>query len=235
MEHTYTQQISPSDDRRLFYLPHRQIQGIHSIYCDGVLVPSSEYTYSRDEGWVSISTTPLQSLNISYGYSPSLDMVVTNWDPDIGNYLFYNQMTFAAIPDLECSGSISWTKIDPGETIQDDFTISNVGDPSSYLNWEVVSYPEWGTWSFAPSSGENLLAGDSVNVHVMVVAPNEGDSQFQGDIKVVNTANPDDFGLIHVTLSTPYTFVPHPTFYQRLTHFVETMRLLWSSHFSRYS
>ena len=230
-EHAVTEHFTPSGDRRLFYLPHRQIQGIDTVTCDGLPLSPSEYTYSREEGWVTVSIVPVQSLDVTYRYSPSLDMVVTNWDPDIGNFLYYNKLINQTYPDLDCSGNLNWIDIKPGATVQGDLTISNIGDPFSFLNWEIISYPAWGTWEFTPSSGTNLPSGDSVTVHVTVVAPSEKDTQFQGDIKIVNTENTDDYCVIHVTLKTPYVSMIHPGLPHRIYNFLEAILSFWHSHF----
>jgi hypothetical protein len=233
-EHAFTEQFTPAGDRRLFYLPHRQIQGINSVICDGLSLSPWEYTYSRDEGWVTVGKTPAHSLDVMYRYSPSLDMVVTNWDPNIGNYLYYNKLINQTGPDLDCSGSFSWSDIKPGATVQGDFTLANIGDPLSFLNWEITSYPSWGTWGFTPSSGSSLPSGDSVTVHVTVVAPSEKNAQFQGDIKIVNSENTDDYCIIHVALKTPYSSVLHTWLPQRLYHFFEAILSFWYSHFHQY-
>jgi hypothetical protein len=80
-EETFTELFSPDGDRRCFYLPHRQIQGIETVTCDGVVLAPSQYTNSRDEGWVTVFTTPIEYLEVTYRYSASQDMAVTNWDP----------------------------------------------------------------------------------------------------------------------------------------------------------
>jgi hypothetical protein len=230
-EHAFTEQFIPAGDRRLFYLPYRQIQGIDTVICDGLPLAPSEYTSSREEGWVTVSTIPVESLDVIYRYSPSQDMVVTNWDPNIGNYLYYNKLINHTGPDLDCTGILTWDDIKPGATVQGNFTVSNNGDPFSFLNWEILSYPDWGIWSFTPSSGTSLPSGDFVTVHVDVVAPNEKNTQFQGDITIVNSENTDDSCVIHITLKTPYTSMHQTTPYQRLDHFYETMQLFRNSHF----
>ncbi len=189
-EQVYTEQFAPAGDRRLFYLPHRQIQGINTVICDGLALEPSEYTSSRDEGWITVNTAPQDSLDVTYRYSASQDMAVTNWDPDIGNYLYYNKMINYTLPqfdhttyigpDLQCEESLSWDDITPGATVQGSFTVSNGGDAGSHLDWEVLSYPSWGTWTFTPSFGTDLPAGDSVTVQVKVVIPNEENTQYQG-------------------------------------------------------
>jgi len=104
--------------------------------------------------------------------------------------------------DLQCSGTLRWSKIDPGETVTSDLTIENIGGPDSKLNWEIESYPEWGTWSFKPSSGENLGTEKVQNVKVTVTAPDEKD-KFTGEVKIVNTDDSSDSCTISVSLSTP--------------------------------
>ncbi len=213
-EQVYVEQFIVTGDRQLFYLPHRQIQGINSVICDGVTLDQSQYTGSRDEGWISISTDPQQSLEVTYRYSTSQDMAVTNWDPTIGNYLYYNKMTndtlptfdniFYMGPDLDCDGTLSWEDITPGATIQGSFTVSNVGTPGSLLNWEVLSAPDWGVWTFTPSAGTALPTGETVTVQVKVVVPDEQNTQYQGNVLVINSDKTADQCEIPVMLATPY-------------------------------
>ena len=109
------------------------------------------------------------------------------------------------VPDLYCIGSLSWTDVKPGSTVTDTFKVQNVGDPGSLLDWEITEWPQdWGTWTFTPSSGEDLTPEDgSVTIEVEVVAPDEKNEEFSGEVKVVNLEDPDDFELIDVSLSTP--------------------------------
>jgi hypothetical protein len=230
-EHAYTEQFTPEGNRRLFYLSHRQIQGINTITCDGIPLSPAEYTFSRDEGWVTVGKTSVQSLDVTYSYSPSQDMVVTNWDADIGNYLYYNRLINYTDPDLTCNGTLTWTEIKPGATVQGNFTVSNIGAPLSFLNWEIVSSPDWGTWSFTPSSGMNLPSGEIVTVHVKVVAPNEKNTQFQGNITIVNSEDLNDYCILHVSLKTPYTSLLPPTLHHKVSHFFEVLLSFLSAHF----
>jgi len=105
--------------------------------------------------------------------------------------------------DLDCSGSLNWNDIGPGETVTGTFTVKNVGDSGSLLDWEVDSYPNWGTWTFTPSSGTGLLSGDTKTVNVKVVAPNQQNQQYSGTIKIVNSVDPNDYENIDVSLATP--------------------------------
>ena len=106
--------------------------------------------------------------------------------------------------DLHCNGSISWTNIKPNIFIYDDFTLENIGDEGSFLNWEVTEYPEdWGTWAINPSSGVNLtLENGKINIRVSVLTPEEPEQNFTGEIKIINKDDPNDYDIIPVYLTT---------------------------------
>jgi len=107
-------------------------------------------------------------------------------------------------PDLDCQGSMNWTNIKPGGTVHGSFQVENIGDPNSTLNWTVDTYPAWGTWSFTPPSGENLTPEEgTTTVQVYVTAPDQGNTESQGYIRVINVDNSSDFNLIPVSLKTP--------------------------------
>jgi hypothetical protein len=189
-EHTFTKNFNPDGDRQLFHLPHQPIQRIINVSLDGDLLNPSDYTYSREHGWITVNSAPTQSLEVTYNYSNSLDMAISNWDNDVGNYLYYNR-----------EESLRWIDIEPGEIIEGSFTVENIGDPYSLLNWTIESYPDWGNWSFDPENGFNLTPEDKpVIVNVEVIAPLIGD-EFEGEIKVINQDDPDDFGTIPVSLN----------------------------------
>jgi len=74
-----------------------------------------------------------------------------------------------AIPDLDCDGSLSWTEVTPGETVTGTFTVENIGDEDSLLDWEIESYPDWGSnWTFDPDGGTDLPKGAPITVDVEV-------------------------------------------------------------------
>ena len=108
-------------------------------------------------------------------------------------------------PDLDCEGSLSWNNVKPGETVFGSFQVQNIGDANSLLNWKVnASSITWGTWFFNPESGVNLTPEDgNVTVEVTIIAPDEKNSEFEGQLRVENIKNSSDFGLISVYLKTP--------------------------------
>lgn len=109
-------------------------------------------------------------------------------------------------PDLNAVGSLSWDEVKPGVTVMGNFTVENIGDPNSTLDWQVTEWPSWGTWTFQPQSGVGLTPeAGQVTVRVWVVAPSEKD-EFNGTVKIVNTHDASDFAEIQVYLKTPVDF-----------------------------
>ncbi|MEW6746381.1 MAG: VCBS repeat-containing protein [Planctomycetota bacterium] len=83
-------EVHPGDGvRRTFYLDHACLHRIDSVAVDGVPLAPSEYCYDLDDGWVALDRAPLSDVTVSYVYSDALDMGVTNWDQDRGNYVFF--------------------------------------------------------------------------------------------------------------------------------------------------
>jgi hypothetical protein len=114
------------------------------------------------------------------------------------------------IPDLRCSGALDWT-CKPGDTVTGDFTVENVGDPESLLDWEIVEWPEWGQWSFTPMSGVGLKPEDgSVTVQVTLGAPKNrykatNNWEFTGEVTIVNQEDSGDSCTIPVNLNLEST------------------------------
>ncbi|HWR64274.1 MAG TPA: lectin like domain-containing protein [Candidatus Thermoplasmatota archaeon] len=106
-------------------------------------------------------------------------------------------------PDLDCDGELSWAKVKPGATVMGNFTVQNIGEPTSELDWTVIEWPEWGEWTFTPSSGTDLAPEEgAVSILVHVVAPTEK-SEYNGTIKIVNAHDPGDYEEISVYMKTP--------------------------------
>jgi hypothetical protein len=125
------------------------------------------------------------------------DFVLTSLDP---------------VPDLDCDGIIYLDDVEPGETVTGEFTVENVGDPESLLDWEIESHPDWGTWSFDPYWGEDLIPEDGViTIQVEIIFPEENFEPY-GYVKIVNSEDPDDFCIIDIVIQWPppefwYTFI----------------------------
>ncbi|MBU1941136.1 MAG: FG-GAP repeat protein, partial [Candidatus Thermoplasmatota archaeon] len=197
-ERTNTVSFPGTGSQQLFYLPHQNIQYILSVQNDGNILNSDEYTYSRVDGWLSVATAPSSTLEVCYNYSNSLDMVITNWDSNIGNYLYYNQLGES---DLEVIGEINWTQVQPGSSIYDSFEVANIGDFGSELDWIVTETPLWGNFTITPSFGIDLTPEQGAQtVYVEIDVPTVGGPVFEGEIRIENQQDPADFGIVPICI-----------------------------------
>jgi hypothetical protein len=135
--------------------------------------------------------------------------------------------------NLYCTGTLAWTGVQPGATVTSSFVIENIGAPLSELDWEVTEWPQdWGTWTFTPSSGEDLTPEDGpVTIEVEVVAPQDNNQEFTGTIKLFNSGNTNDFCIIDVSLVTPKNkpfsiFPPFLQFLQNHPHLFPILRYM---------
>jgi hypothetical protein len=107
--------------------------------------------------------------------------------------------------DLDTEGSLQWDSIKPGDKVIGSFQIRNIG--VGRVNWSInVSSISWGNWTITPSSG---FVDDNVTaVNVILIVPNEENSEFEGYIRVQNADNPIDFELVPVILTTASNLTP---------------------------
>jgi hypothetical protein len=106
-------------------------------------------------------------------------------------------------PDLYCEGSLKWSHVNGGKTLDGYFDVKNIGANDSLLNWKIISYPDWGTWYFDPESGEKLTPEyGPCTVHVSVISPDEKNKEFEGYIRIVRQEDQEDFSVIPVYVKT---------------------------------
>ena len=134
-------------------------------------------------------------------------------------------------PNLYCTGSLNWDNVKTGQTVTRSFQVENIGVNNSLLNWTIdVSSINWGTWTFTPEHGENLMPKDGqITVNVTVIAPNEKETKFEGYVHVENIDDPQDFEEIPVYLKTSLVSsynVQFPFIYQML-HMLKHLHLLF--------
>jgi hypothetical protein len=162
----------------------------------------SVFNFPPQWGW--IYTTTQQMAPLVQGFPLLGTPFWSVYDPTL-DAAFYLTGTSGqpAIPDLDCNGDLSFEDVEPNGTVSGTITVENIGDPDSNLDWEVQSFPDWGTWTFDPESGEDLLAGDSVEITVDIVAPDEEETEFTGEVVLVNSGDDTDTCTVQVSLVTP--------------------------------
>ena len=139
-------------------------------------------SYYSNDGYTWLNTTSFNDdfCFITYGYNDS-----------------------SAKSDLECKGNINWNDIGAGETVKGNLSLSNIGFSGSLLDWNISEYPNWGNWSIYPPMGNDLTPADGTQtIYVTVVAPEQKNYNFSGEIKIVNTEESNDYETIGVSLTT---------------------------------
>jgi len=82
------------DSIHVVYLSKTNMERISSVFKNGQpLLPSLDYCSVAGGAWLSVKTPLVNSdeLIIQYSISNDRDLIVTNWDSNKGNYIFYNQ------------------------------------------------------------------------------------------------------------------------------------------------
>lgn len=197
---TFHKTYSNDENNKLFYLPHQPIQFIKRIICDGVELTATEYTFSREHGWFTIQKDDVQTVEVEYCYSKSLDMIISNWDSGKGNFLYYHQKSFE---DLKSTGNLDWTDVKPGSIVYGEILIENGGEEGSFLDWEISSTPDWGIWTITPSQGEDLTPSQGpLSINISLKVPADKNTEFSGDLVVSNTNDQTDKDIIPIILTT---------------------------------
>jgi len=148
--------------------------------------------------------TPTDQVKIRFEASDLNDgSVVEAGIDDFHAYIFTcGEPTLA---DLDCTGDLNLGSVNTGDTVTGSFIVENIGEPGSLLDWEISEWPEWGTWTFNPENGDDLTPEDGdITVNIEVIAPDEQETDFSGEIKIINSDYPADYCTIPVTLTTPY-------------------------------
>jgi len=108
--------------------------------------------------------------------------------------------------DLYCDDEISLSDVKALSIAKTSISIENIGEPSSSLDWEVTEWPDWGTWTFKPKRGNNLKPENGeFTIDISILTPTSKDTEFVGEIKIVNSEYPNDYEMVEVTLKTSKT------------------------------
>ena len=93
---TLTKNITANGVKKLFYLDRAPVQKIIQAKFGSDIVPTSDYCFNLENGWISFKNTPANTVQVSVKYiaSHKLDFAVSTWDnTEKPNYLYKNTMT----------------------------------------------------------------------------------------------------------------------------------------------
>lgn len=88
------------DQSNAIRLQHQLVENILDIYKNGELLPATHYCYVPNKNWISFTQKliPKDEITVVYEISHDPDIVITNWDSQKGNYIFYNTNIPTGIP-----------------------------------------------------------------------------------------------------------------------------------------
>ena len=194
--------------------PYQGTIGVAVQFTGSAFGGTSPYSYSWDfgDGGSSNQQNPTHAYANVGVYDVTLIVTDDNGKTDDDNSTATIILDLMA--DLECEGTISLNNVKSGSSVNGSFTVRNNGGQGTKLDWEVDSSPDWGTWTFTPSSGLDLTPdAGSITVQVTLVAPKAKSlpfvfnlfkaktQDFSGNVTIVNMDNPSDKEVIPVSVS----------------------------------
>jgi hypothetical protein len=177
-------------------------------------------TWSMTELVSTESTAPSLMPSLAVDNNGMVHVTWCDYTQHYQSHILYKYRYAVTTPELSCAGSLNWVNIKPGEMASGKFFVYNNGEPNSLLNWEIYSHPDWGSWTFTPNSGLGLKPEDGlVTVTVEVIAPSDSQTQFTGQIFIVNSDYTINFCIVDVALATPLNYQSRFSFFfQKLVH-----------------
>lgn len=74
--------------RKLFAFAQGPVESLQQVVADGIPLTPAQYAFHRATGTLTLAVAPATSLLLDYTYSEACDLGVTNWDQNLGNFVF---------------------------------------------------------------------------------------------------------------------------------------------------
>ncbi len=90
---TMQENFSISTPVSFFYLENQNVEAITSVYINGSLAPLSKYSHVPGKNWIAFYDyfNVGDDVTVNYEYTYDGDIVISNWDSNKGNFIYYNQ------------------------------------------------------------------------------------------------------------------------------------------------
>jgi Secretion system C-terminal sorting domain/FG-GAP-like repeat len=195
--------VFPNSGKKLFYIPNAPLQSINYALFDNDTVSISNYCYNLESGWISFNSIPVSVNNITVNavISYNQDIGITNWDSNIGNYLFYNQN-----PPVPVELNNFTAKFKDGSVVLEWNTSSETNDKGFEIerlkDSKIEKFNDWENIGFVEGSGTTTQSHSYSFVDKNVSTGNYSyrlkQTDFDGTYKYSNTAE--------VEISKPFTY-----------------------------
>ena len=79
-------------EQGVIYLDQQIVEGITGVYVNGTQLDPTQYCYVEMKNWVAFKSNimPGDVVTIEYDYMKNGDIVISNWDSEKGNFIYYN-------------------------------------------------------------------------------------------------------------------------------------------------
>jgi hypothetical protein len=112
-------------------------------------LPRNQYCYDLESGWISLAAAPASGMQVTVETAVSwkLDLGITNWDSNIGNYLFTNLTVPVELTSFTAAveGKIvhlNWTTASELNNLGFDIERSVISNGVRNLIWEKIGFIE---------------------------------------------------------------------------------------------
>ncbi len=95
--------LATGDGARTYMrLGRTPVRSIDAVEVGGAVLPASAYTQHLAGGWVSLAVPPAagQAIEVRYTFSRDLDLGLTSWDSNKGNYLYLSTAPSTGAPEV---------------------------------------------------------------------------------------------------------------------------------------
>ncbi len=135
--------------RKLFYTSQMHLQYIDRLIVGTDTLPRNQYCYDLESGWISLANAPASGMqiNVETAVSWKLDLGITNWDSNIGNYLFTNltipvELTSFTADVLGNKVHLNWTTASELNNLGFEVLKSKVKSQKLETEWQTIGFIE---------------------------------------------------------------------------------------------
>jgi hypothetical protein len=108
--------VAGGDGARTYVkLGRSPVRSVDEVTVNGTPLPPTAYVEHLGGGWLSLATPPGlgERIEVRYTYSADLDLGITNWDSNKGNYLFRNTGSAVSAEDLASTAGFIQVRPNP--------------------------------------------------------------------------------------------------------------------------
>lgn len=142
-----TETFTGNGTRKLFYSSAMHLQYIDRVIVGTDTLPGNQYCYDLESGWISLAAAPASGTQVlvETAVSWKLDIGITNWDSNIGNYLFSNLTIPVELTSFNANVDgnnvhLNWTTASELNNMGFEIQKSKVKSQNSETEWQTIGF-----------------------------------------------------------------------------------------------